>query len=102
IVVALGWYGAFMAVHVALASDGGRLVTAIVPGIGPWLGPVQWAVYSCLSIAAAVSNGWRRTGMASRPERGWASPSPRSGSSRAASGRSSRSTWSSTWWPSRR
>jgi membrane protease YdiL (CAAX protease family) len=69
--VALGWYAAFMALHVALAWDGGRLVTTLLPGIGAWLGPVDWAIYALFAIVAATAVGWRGTGITRRPTRGW-------------------------------
>jgi membrane protease YdiL (CAAX protease family) len=70
-VLALGLYAGFMAIHVLLAWDGGRLVMAVLPGVDGWLGPVDWAIYGAFAVgaAAAVKAG---TGIGRRPTPGWA------------------------------
>ncbi len=71
VLVAGGAYAAFMALHVAVAWDSGRLVTGWLPGIGNWLGPLDWAIYSVVAAALATAWGWSRTGITRRPTRRW-------------------------------
>jgi membrane protease YdiL (CAAX protease family) len=71
IAVAVSLYAVFMALHVALAWDGGWIVTSLVPSVGPWLGPVNWAIYAFFAVVAALALGWRRTGIWNRPSPGW-------------------------------
>jgi hypothetical protein len=70
-VLAIGLYAGFMALHVALAWDGGRLVKAMLPGVDVWLGPVDWAIYAAFAIGAAVAVK-AVTGTGQRPTAGWA------------------------------
>lgn len=72
ITIAVCLYAAFLALHVALAWDGGRIVTALIPGVGPWLGPGNWAIYTLFALVAALAVGWRTTGITRRPSAGWA------------------------------
>lgn len=73
--VAAAAYAAFMFLHLAIAWDGGRLITAFAPEIGPWLGTAGWAVYSLAAVLAVALVGVRATGIASLPSRGWAAAS---------------------------
>jgi uncharacterized protein len=66
-----GLYLVFMALHVALAWDSGRLVTDVAPDIGPWLGPVDWGIYAAFALAVAALRGWPRTGLTRAPAAGW-------------------------------
>jgi CAAX protease family protein len=67
---AVALYVAFMALHVLLAWDGGRVVKTVLPGIDRWLGPVDWAVYAVFAVAAAIALG-ADTGIGRRPTSGW-------------------------------
>ncbi len=60
-----------MALHVLLAWDGGRVITSAFPDLGPWLGPVCWAIYAVFAVAAAAVAGVR-TGLGDRPTSDWA------------------------------
>jgi membrane protease YdiL (CAAX protease family) len=64
-------YAAFIALHLALAWDGGRILTTRLPKIGPWLGPADWAIYSLFAIVLALRLGWPKTGITRRPLKGW-------------------------------
>ena len=70
VVLAIGLYGLFMGLHVLLAWDGGGVVRLVVPGVGPWLGPVGWAVYCLVAIASVAVVGLGRTGLTRRPAPG--------------------------------
>lgn len=72
VLVAGAWYAAFMGLHVLLAWDSGRVVGTVLPGVGPWLGPVDWAVYAAFAVVAALATGWRGTGIGVPPRAGWA------------------------------
>ena len=69
---ALSLYAAFMALHVACAWNDGGIVTSLLPGLGSWLGPVDWATYAGFALVVAAFRGWSRTGIARAPARGWA------------------------------
>ena len=72
LIVALAVFGVFEALHVVLAWDNARILVTIVPGIGGWLGPLTWGIYSVVAIVMAVALGaWSRTGITRRPARGW-------------------------------
>lgn len=71
VLVAGGWYAAFLGLHVLLAWDNGSIVSASIPGIGGWLGPFNWAVYAVFAVLAAGVTGWRATGIARLPAAGW-------------------------------
>lgn len=64
-------YAAFMLLHVAVAWDGGRLITTLAPDIGPWLGTAGWALYAAAAALAVGLVGVRATGITSVPGRGW-------------------------------
>jgi membrane protease YdiL (CAAX protease family) len=66
----IGLYAGFMALHVLLAWDGGRLVKAVLPRVDVWLGPVGWAIYAAFAVGAAVAVQ-ARTGIGRRPTTGW-------------------------------
>jgi membrane protease YdiL (CAAX protease family) len=68
--VAIGLYAGFMALHVLLAWDGGRLVKAVLPGVDVWLGPVDWAIYAAFAVGAAAATR-ADTGIGWRPAEGW-------------------------------
>jgi hypothetical protein len=62
---------AFVALHVLIAWDGGRAVMTLVPGVGPWLGPAGWAVYTVAALLAVPLVGLQATGLTARPKPGW-------------------------------
>ena len=64
-------YIAFLALHVVLAWDGGRVLTTLVPDIGAWLGTAGWAVYAVAAALAVPLVGLAATGIVSRPRPGW-------------------------------
>ena len=69
---ALALYGAWMVLHVLLAWDGGVVLRTVVPGLGAWLGPATWAVYSTFTlVVVAVTNRWRAVGLLDAPQPGW-------------------------------
>lgn len=70
--VALAVFAVFEALHVVLAWDASRLLLALVPGIGVWLGPLLWGIYTvaALTLTAALST-WGRVGLTRPPARGW-------------------------------
>ncbi|MDF2733824.1 MAG: hypothetical protein K0S97_447 [Chloroflexota bacterium] len=70
-VLAVSLYAGFMALHLLLAWDGGRVVKAVLPGVDAWLGPVDWAIYAGFAVGAAVATK-AGTGIGSRPTKGWA------------------------------
>jgi uncharacterized protein len=70
-VLAIGLYAGFMALHLLLAWDGGRVVNAVLPGVDVWLGPVDWAIYSVFAVGATVAVR-ADTGFGRRPTTGWA------------------------------
>ncbi len=70
-VVAAAAYAAFLALHVAIAWDGGRLLVSLVPSIGPWLGTAGWAVYSVAAVLAVGLVGIGATGIAAAPAPRW-------------------------------
>lgn len=73
VALAIGLYAAFIAVHVVIAWDGGALLVGWFPGIGPWLGPAGWAVYTLFAAGAITALGrWRHVGILDRPSAGWA------------------------------
>ena len=72
LIVALAVFGLFEALHVVLAWDNARILVTLVPGIGGWLGPLTWGIYSVVAIAMTVALGaWSRTGITRPPARGW-------------------------------
>jgi membrane protease YdiL (CAAX protease family) len=72
LVGALAIYVAFMALHVVVAWDGGVVVTSRWPEVGPWLGPVGWALYASFAlVVVAVTRRWREVGLLDRPAPGW-------------------------------
>jgi membrane protease YdiL (CAAX protease family) len=71
IALAIGAYAAFMALHVVIAWDGGRLLQGLVPGIGRWLGTAGWAIYAVAALAAVPLVGLCATGLTALPARGW-------------------------------
>ena len=70
IATAIGLYGAFMALHLLLAWDGGWVVRSIAPAVGGWLGPAGWAVYTAVALAAIPIVGLGRTGLTRLPAPG--------------------------------
>lgn len=68
---ALALYAVFMALHVALAWEGGRIITSLWPAVGPWLGSVTWAAYSAFVLLVAIIYGLSRTGITRLPGPGW-------------------------------
>ena len=67
----IGLYAGFMALHLLLALDGGRLVKAVLPGVDVWLGPVDWAIYAVFAVGVAAAMR-ADTGIGRRPTPGWA------------------------------
>ena len=67
----IGLYAGFMALHLLLAWDGGRLVKAVLPGVDVWLGPVDWAIYAAFAVGAAAATK-ADTGIGRHPAKGWA------------------------------
>jgi membrane protease YdiL (CAAX protease family) len=69
---AVGLYLGFMVLHIALAWDGGHIVTGLLPDSGQWLGPINWGIYAAFTLAlVAVLHGWSRVGLTRMPARGW-------------------------------
>jgi membrane protease YdiL (CAAX protease family) len=68
--LAIGLYGGFMALHLLLAWDGGRVVKAVLPHVDVWLGPVGWAIYAVFAVGAAIAVK-ANTGVGRRPTTGW-------------------------------
>ncbi len=64
---ALGLYALFLGLHVVLAWNGGMVVRAVMPEIGPWLGPACWAAYTAFALASVALVGLARTGLTRRP-----------------------------------
>jgi membrane protease YdiL (CAAX protease family) len=68
----LALFASFEAFHVAFAWNGGALLTTLVPGIGVWLGPVLWGIYSVIALVfTAALHAWSRVGLTRRPAPGW-------------------------------
>lgn len=72
LLVALVVYALFLGLHVLLAWDGGAVIVALLPGVGPWLGTVTWGAYTLFAaVAITVLGRWRGTGIGRPPTRGW-------------------------------
>ena len=69
-VLAIGLYAGFMALHLLLAWDGGRIVKSVLQEVDVWLGPVDWAIYTAFAVGAAVAVR-ADTGIGRRPTTGW-------------------------------
>jgi uncharacterized protein len=71
-IVGVALFLAFTALHVLLAWGGGRVVLTFLPEIGPWLGPLDWAIYAATALGCvAVLGWWSATGLCVRPDGGW-------------------------------
>jgi len=70
-VLAIGLYAGFMALHLLLAWDGGRIVKSVLQEVDVWLGPVDWAIYTAFAVGAAVAVR-ADTGIGRRPTSRWA------------------------------
>ena len=70
IAIAASVYAVFTGLHVVLAWDGGAVILAVAPAIGPWLGPGRWAIYCLVAIASVALVGWHRTGLLRSPASG--------------------------------
>ena len=72
LVLPLALFASFEAFHVAFAWNGGGLLTTVIPGIGVWLGPALWGIYSVIALAfTAALRAWSRVGLTRAPARGW-------------------------------
>jgi membrane protease YdiL (CAAX protease family) len=70
IAVSATLYALFLALHLVVAYDAGAVVRAVVPGIGGWLGPAGWAIYTTVAVAAVTLVGPPATGLTRTPVRG--------------------------------
>ena len=68
----LALFASFEAFHFAFAWNGASLLTTLVPGIGVWLGPVLWGIYTVIALVfTALLRAWSRVGLTRPPARGW-------------------------------
>src|SRR5205085_8495568 len=70
-VLFVGW----IAFHVGVAWDGGRILLGVVPDPGRWSGPASWALYTVVAVAAVTAvGGWWASGLLRRQRPGWLAP----------------------------